>query len=349
MIQKAENIKALLDIKNLKVHYKVYDGVSQVLDGVNLHVYTGEKIGLVGESSCGKTTTVKSILKVLPTQARIPAGEIWFDGADVLKMKDRELNQMRKQKLSMIFQDPIASLNPVFTIGKQIGDTIKYSGIVDKNDKEAIRNLSIKALSDCSMPDPKRILENYPFQLSGGMRQRVCIAMALATASRLLIADEPTTNLDVTIQEQVLKLIHELVEEKGTSLILITHSLGVARQMTDRIYVMYAGTIVETAKTSEIFENALHPYTKGLLASIPKLTGEGLMAGIPGSVPSYLHPPRGCRFASRCPYANERCRNDKPGVYTVDNSHSVACFLYEKEGRQFDGDIGYEAGGERCG
>ena len=253
---------------------------------------------------------------------------------------------MRKQKLSMIFQDPIASLNPVFTVGKQIGDTIKHSGIVDAKDKAAIHELSVRALANCSMPDPERILENYPFQLSGGMRQRVCIAMALATASQLLIADEPTTNLDVTIQEQVLNLIHELVDGKGTSLILITHSLGVARQMTDRIYVMYAGTVVETAKTTEIFENALHPYTRGLLSSIPKLTGEGIMAGIPGTVPSYLDPPRGCRFESRCPYARERCKKEKPGTYDLGNGHCVSCFLFEKEGRENPNNVESGKGGE---
>ena len=231
-------------------------------------------------------------------------------------------------------------------MGKQIGDTIKHSGIVDAKDKAAIHELSVRALANCSMPDPERILENYPFQLSGGMRQRVCIAMALATASQLLIADEPTTNLDVTIQEQVLNLIHELVDGKGTSLILITHSLGVARQMTDRIYVMYAGTVVETAKTTEIFENALHPYTRGLLSSIPKLTGEGIMAGIPGTVPSYLDPPRGCRFESRCPYACERCKKEKPGTYDLGNGHCVSCFLFEKEGRENPNNVESGKGGE---
>jgi len=326
-----KHINPLLDIRDLQVHFRVFGGVSQVVDKINLTVYPGEKIGLVGESGCGKTTTVKSILRVLAKQAMIPSGEIHFDGHNMLNEKGKALNDIRGQKLSMIFQDPTAALNPVFTVGKQIRDTIRYSGIVKKNDKKAINELAIRALKDCSMPDPKRILDNYPFQLSGGMRQRVCIAMALATASKLLIADEPTTNLDVTIQDQVLRLIHDLVEKKGTSLILITHSLGVAREMTDRIYVMYAGNIVETASTEEIFESAYHPYTQGLLASIPKLTGGGIMAGIAGHLPDYVHPPQGCRFQNRCAQATELCGIDKPNLIEVTAQHYVACHLYTKE------------------
>jgi len=323
--------KPLLDIRDLYINYKVYGGYSYVINGLSLQVWPGEKISLVGESGCGKTTTVKSILRVLPEQAVIPGGRIIFDGAEVLKLKNKALNAMRSRKLSMIFQDPTASLNPVFTVGRQIRDTIKYSGIVDRHDKKAIQELAIKALKDCSMPDPERILENYPFQLSGGMRQRVCIAMALATASKLMIADEPTTNLDVTIQDQVLKLIRELADEKKMSLILITHSMGVAREMADRVCIMYAGNIVETAETESIFENPLHPYTQGLLNSIPKLTGDKVMAGIPGRLPSYTSPPPGCRFAGRCPHAMERCSKAFPPYYRVGGQHQVACYLYEQE------------------
>ena len=318
----------LLDIRNLRVHYKVFGGMSQVLDGVNLTVHPGERVGLVGESGCGKTTTVKSILRVLAPQAVVKSGQVLFEGADVLTMKDRALNTMRGQKLSMIFQDPTAALNPVFTVGRQIRDTIRYSGMVDPRDKKGIHDKAIQALKDCSMPDPERILGNYPFQLSGGMRQRVCIAMALATASRLMIADEPTTNLDVTIQDQVLRLIRELVEQKDTALILITHSLGVAREMTDRIYVMYAGNVVESAPTEEIFETPYHPYTRGLLASIPKLTGEGIMAGIAGHLPDYIHPPAGCRFESRCSEASGRCKAGPPPLTEVSPRHFVACHRY---------------------
>lgn len=319
----------LLEIKDLNINFKVYDGLLKVIDGVNLEVKTGEKVGLVGESGCGKTTTVKSILNIYDKQAVVPHGEINFDNKNVLKMNDKELQVLRGKDLSMIFQDPTASLNPVFTIGEQMYDVIKHSGVADKKDKDEIKKIAVRALKDCSMPDPERILQNYPFQLSGGMRQRVCIAMALATESRLLIADEPTTNLDVTIQDQVLKLICALVSEKGSSLILITHSLGVAREMTDKIYVMYAGNIVEKALTCEIFEDPLHPYTIGLLESIPKLTGEGMMEGIYGRLPNYLDPPKGCRFYPRCKFGTDICKNNKPTLYNVTDNHMVACHKYK--------------------
>lgn len=322
----------LLEIKDLNINFKVYDGLLKVIDGVDLEVKTGEKVGLVGESGCGKTTTVKSILNIFDKQAVVPHGEINFDNKNVLKMNDKELHVLRGKDLSMIFQDPTASLNPVFTIGEQMYDVIMHSGVIDKKDKKGIKEIAVKALKDCSMPDPERILQNYPFQLSGGMRQRVCIAMALATESRLLIADEPTTNLDVTIQDQVLKLIRALVSEKGSSLILITHSLGVAREMTDKIYVMYAGNIVEKALTDEIFENPLHPYTIGLLESIPKLTGEGMKEGIYGRLPNYLDPPKGCRFYPRCKFGTDICKDNKPALYRVTDSHMVACHKY-KDGK----------------
>ena len=328
-----EEKERLLDISNLKVQYKVYNGIARVIDGIDFHVRKGEKVGLVGESGCGKTTLVRSVLRVLPKQAFIPEGETIFDGTDMVKAKGAKLNRIRGQKISMIFQDPTASLNPVFTVGRQIEDTIKYSGLVNKNDKKLIHEKAVQALKDCSMPDPERLLLNYPFQLSGGMRQRVCIAMALATASDLMIADEPTTNLDVTIQDQVLKLIRSLCEIKKMSLILITHSLGVARLMTDWIYVMYAGCIVEVAPTDIIFETASHPYTQGLLKSIPKLTGTGIMTSIEGRLPNYTAPPRGCRFQERCKYAKEKCREQRAPLYEIGNQHKVACFLYEDQAK----------------
>ncbi|NLK02500.1 MAG: ABC transporter ATP-binding protein [Clostridiaceae bacterium] len=325
-----EQKQPILRIEDLYINYKVYGGYSYVIDGLNLNVFPGEKIALVGESGCGKTTTVKSILRVLPKQAKIAGGSIVFDGHDVLNIKPNELNEVRRRKMSMIFQDPTASLNPVFTIGKQISDSIKYSGLADRKDKKAIKERAIQALNDCSMPDPERIMGNYPFQLSGGMRQRVCIAMALATASKFMIADEPTTNLDVTIQDQVLKLIRNLTDEKDMSLILITHSMGVARMMADRICVMYAGNIVENAKTEELLEKPQHPYTVGLMNSIPKLTGDSILSGIPGRLPSYLTPPPGCRFSTRCPHAFDSCFVKKPPFYDIGNGHQVACYLHDK-------------------
>jgi len=323
-------IDKILSIENLHVWFKVYGGMMKVVDGADLTVFKGERVGLVGESGCGKTTTMKAVLRILAKQAVVPEGRVLFEGRDVLKMKGKELHSLRGQKLSMIFQDPTAALNPVFTIGEQLRDAIRYSGFLSKNGPKA-DEIAMKALRDCAMPDPERIMKNYPFQLSGGMRQRVCIASALATASSLLIADEPTTNLDVTIQDQVLNLIRALVQEKGMSLILITHSLGVARQMTDRIYVMYAGRMVEAASTETIFEHPCHPYTQGLLSSIPKLTGEGMMEGISGRLPNYLNPPAGCRFCPRCSKAMSQCETTKPPLFEIDHGHQVACFLYQDQ------------------
>jgi peptide/nickel transport system ATP-binding protein len=243
-------------------------------------------------------------------------------------MNKSEIKNMRGSGISMIFQDPMFALNPVFTIGEQMDAVIKNSGVENIKRKGVRKALAIKAIKETSLPDPERILNSYPFQLSGGMRQRICIAMSLATPRDLVIADEPTTNLDVTIQDQVLKILKNRVENKGSSLILITHSLGVARETTDRIYVMYAGSMVETAPTDELFREQLHPYTQALMKCIPKLSGGGVAEGIPGRIPNYLNPPAGCRFSPRCPKATERCRIEKPEYVDVGNNHMVACFLY---------------------
>jgi peptide/nickel transport system ATP-binding protein len=229
----------------------------------------------------------------------------------------------------MIFQDPTAALNPVFTIGTQLEYAIRYSSPQNGMTKKEIRERAIQALNEVRLPDAKRIMENYPIQLSGGMRQRICIAMALATRSTLLIADEPTTSLDVTIQDQVLRLLGILMKEKATSTILITHSLGVVREWTERVYVMYAGGMVETATTRQLFENPMHPYTQGLMEAVPKLTGEGIAAGIAGRIPDYLNPPQGCRFHPRCPDAMEICRKEKPPYFDCGEKHKTACFLYK--------------------
>lgn len=322
------NNKAV-DIRNLFVEYKTYAGMVKVLNGVNFNVNAGEKVSIVGETGCGKTTTVKSIFRILSDNSRIPTGEIFFKGKDVLKMKDAEIKQLRGSGLSMIFQDPTMSLNPVFTIGEQMFEAIRNSGQEGCTRKEVQQELAVKALKETSMPDPERILLSYPFQLSGGMRQRVCIAMSLATPRDVVIADEPTTNLDVTIQDQVLKILKDRVESKNSSLILITHSLGVARETSDRIYVMYAGNMVETAPTAELFKAQLHPYTQALMRCIPRLSGGGVAEGIPGRIPNYLDPPRGCRFAPRCPHATKRCHEEKPEFYDAGNGHQVACFHCE--------------------
>ena len=321
----------LLDIRGLEVGFSVYGGKLNVLNGINFSMKEREKVGLVGETGCGKTTTAKSVLKILPEPpAFIKGGEILFKGKDILQMKDGELREIHAHEISMIFQDPTASLNPVFTIGDQLKTAIKYSNLHTGMTKQEIEDRAVEALNEVRLPDAKRILGNFPVQLSGGMRQRICIAMALATRSTLLIADEPTTSLDVTIQDQVLRLLGALVEEKDTSTILITHSLGLVREWTERVYVMYAGAMVETADTKDLFREPLHPYTKGLMAAVPKLTGEGIASGIPGRIPDYLNPPGGCRFHPRCPHVMEVCTQESPSYFDCGGGHKTACFLYKK-------------------
>ena len=320
-------LETILEIKNLKLWFKVYQGYSKVLDGVNLTVHRGEKVGIVGEAGCGKTTTVKSILGIVPEgQYVIPEGEILYKGKDVLNMSNRELGQVRSSEISMIYQEPSAALNPVFTIGQQMMEVVKNSAQGKGKKKAEQKEMVLTAIRDVFIPDPERIFDYYPVQLSGGMKQRICIAMAIMTQRDLMIADEPGTALDVTIQDQVHKTLNRLVAERDMSLIMITHSLGVARELTDSINVMYAGTVVESAPTAEVFRNTLHPYTVGLMEAVPKLAGGGIQAGIYGSIPDYLYPPKGCRFAPRCPKATDACRAEKPQLIDVGNGHKVACF-----------------------
>jgi peptide/nickel transport system ATP-binding protein len=322
----------LLSINNLHVGFDIYGGHLKVLDGVNFAVEKGEKVGLVGETGCGKTTTMKTVMRILPLPpAKVRDGEITYKGKDLLRVNLRKTRGVKGKGISMIFQDPTAALNPVFTIGRQLMDVVKYSRVTGENQSgRKIKKRAIGALKDVAMPDPERILSNYPIQLSGGMRQRICIAMALVSGWELLIADEPTTSLDVTIQDQVLRLLGNLVEEHGNSMILITHSLGVVREWTDRVYVMYAGNMVEAAPTKELFSRPLHPYTQGLMKAVPKLTGEGMAEGVTGRIPNYLTPPAGCRFHPRCPNAMLICEQERPPFYDVGDAHQVACFLYKE-------------------
>jgi peptide/nickel transport system ATP-binding protein len=325
------NDDTLLEIKDLRVSYKIFEGRLRVLNGLQMKVARGERVGLVGETGCGKTTAMKAVLRILPSPAGVvEGGRILFNGSDVLAMRPPELQALRSRGIAMIFQDPTAALNPVFTVGEQMTEVIRYALPPEQRRDHVLRDLARKALKDVYLPDQDRILGNYPMQLSGGMRQRICISMAITTPRDLLIADEPGTSLDVTIQDQVLRLLRELVEKKGTSIILITHSLGVAREMTDRVYVMYGGAIVEVAKTADLFREPLHPYTHGLFASVPKISGGGVSGGIPGSIPDYLRPPSGCRFHPRCGRATEECRQSAPGFYDQGDGHCVACFLYRR-------------------
>ena len=322
----------LLEIKDLSLNFKVFAGLLKVLDGVNFTVGPKEKVGLVGESGCGKTSLLKAITRSFGMNtAGICKGEILFKGRDILKMDKAEVQEIRRKEISIVFQDPIAALNPFFSIGSQVKAIIKCFGGRGKNlTKAEIKARAIEALREVMIPDPERILQNYPIQLSGGMCQRVCIAMALLSNLSLVVADEPGTNLDATVKDQILRLLDNLVNEKGISIVLISHALGVVKNITHRTYVMYAGHIVEVAKTKEFFTNPLHPYSQGLVASTPKLTGGGIPKGIPGDIPNYLNPPKGCRFYPRCIYKMPICKVKKAPFFKVGETHQVACWLFKK-------------------
>jgi len=329
----------LLDVKNLHVGYKVYNGISKVINGINIKMWPSEKIGIVGETGCGKTTTMRAIMRTLAKNSLTSfESKIFFEGKDILKMKRLEMLKIRREKISMVFEDPTASLNPVFSIGTQLNDILKYS-CSGKNPegkklkREDLKQQVIQVLKNVYLPDPERILQSYPIQLSGGMRQRVCIAMALISNKKLLIFDEPGTSLDVTIKEQIFKLIaKKIISEEKTSVIFISHNLGDVRNTTERLYVMYAGSIVEVSNTKEFFDELpLHPYSKGLLLATPRLSG-GMGKGISGHIPSYLNPPKGCRFHPRCTYRMPICSEKMPPTFNISDSHQVACWLFKDKG-----------------
>lgn len=319
----------LIEIEELCVNYKIYEGILKVLSSVFFNVGEGEKVGLIGESGCGKTTTMRAIMRILADNAIVPKGRILYRGNDTLKMSEERIQTIRREHVSMIFQDPTAALNPVFTVGDQLTDVIRYSTRKENLTKKEMMDRARKALMDVALPDPDRILKNYPIMLSGGMRQRICIAMALVSASELLIADEPGTNLDVTIQDQILRLIGRLVEERGTSIILISHALGAVKGLVDKVYVMYAGNMVEVAPTEELFSDPLHPYTRNLFKTVPKLTGGGIPEAIKGRIPDYINPPQGCRFSPRCEHAMPICKKEIPLGVSMGAGREVACFLYK--------------------
>lgn len=327
--------KALLEIRDLCLNFKVYGGELKLLDNINIHLKQGELLGLIGETGCGKSTLVRLIMRIISMPpAVVRKGEILFKGKDILKMNSLDLSEVRKKNISMIFQDPNASLNPVLTIGTQLYDAIKYNyqfkinDKLNKDKKKIIKEKQRGLLKEVFLPDPERVLASYPLQLSGGMKQRISIAMSLIVDKEILLADEVGTSLDVTIKEQILSLIRYLVEKRKMSSILISHSLGSIKSITDRVYVMYAGTIVESAPTKLFFSNPLHPYCQGLVNAVPKLTGGGFNIGIPGNIPNYFNPPLGCRFHPRCPNAMKICESKVPPHITVNNEHEVTCFLY---------------------
>ncbi len=336
-------------VRGLEVNFYTYAGVVKALDGISFDVHHGEIFGLVGETGCGKSVTVASILRLVEKPGRIISGEILYDGEDLLKKPEKEMRKIRGGEITIVFQDPMTYLNPVLRIGDQLTETIREhqdltgealeidrikgkKSTAKKPSKKGLKEVALrraqKALEMVKMPNPETVIDQYPHELSGGMRQRVMIAMAISCNPRLLILDEATTFLDVTIQRQILELIKDLKDDLGCTLMIITHDMGIIAEMCDRMAVMYAGTIVECADTKKIFSTPIHPYTIGLLNAIPQPMEEMKeLKPLPGSVPGLINPPSGCRFHPRCPDAEERCSEVKPELRAVEEGHLVACHL----------------------
>ncbi len=318
-----------LQISNLKSHFFTSKGVVPAVDGVSIDVPPGKIIGLVGESGCGKSMTAMSVMGLLRHPGRVVDGKILLEGRDITHLSRKELSKIRGNEISMIFQEPMTSLNPVYPVGKQVQEAILLH---QKVSKEEAKQRVIDIFKEVGIPEPEKRYRSFPHQLSGGLRQRVMIGMAMVCRPKVMIADEPTTALDVTIEAQILRLMKRLRDELGTSIILITHNMGVVAEVCDYVYVMYAGNVMEQAETFELFERTRHPYTQGLLKSIPKLdTKEERLYTIEGVVPNLLHLPKGCNFCNRCDQATERCFLEKPGLYETGKGHKVRCFRYEGE------------------
>ena len=336
----------VLRVEGLSINFKGQSGISRVVDRVNFAVGPGEIVGLVGESGCGKTVTTKAILGTLPIPpAIIDSGKIFLNDVDVLSLGQRNFQLLRRKELALIPQDPMASLNPVVNIESQMTDIITWRGerkesafsslkiSSNREEKRRARKIAYDSLRQVNIAEPERVLKSYPFQLSGGMRQRVLIAIAFSVKPTLMVADEPGTALDVSVQDQVMETMVDLVRKNRVSVLFITHDLGVAKKICDRIYVMYAGNIVETSRSEDFFANPLHPYSNGLLLSVPRLTGK-MGEGIPGDVPNYFNPPPGCRYHPRCAFAMKVCSGVRPGLQNLDSAsnHEVACYLYGQGG-----------------
>ncbi len=326
---------SLLELKDLHTFFKTKKGIVKAVNGVSYSVEAGKTLGVVGESGSGKSVSAMSILHLIDANGYVDSGEIWFDGREVSHLSIDELYKIRGNEISVIFQEPMTSLNPVFTVEKQmIEPFMVHQGMSKREAKKHV----IDMLKDVKIPNPEIVAKQYPFELSGGMRQRVMIAMALACKPKLLIADEPTTALDVTIQAQILKLMNELKKEKGTAIMFITHDLGVINQMADDVAVLYCGQVVEMASVDTIFDGKTpyqHPYTEGLMLSIPRLDTpvNTRLEVIPGSVPHPLDLPKGCKFCTRCKYASDKCREVEPEYREVAPGHRIRCHYPEKEKR----------------
>ena len=319
----------LLEIQDLRTHFHTDDGVAKAVDGVNYAIKPGETLGVVGESGCGKSVTAMSVMRLIPMPpGEIVSGRILFQGRDLLELSEAEMRKIRGNEISVIFQEPMTSLNPVFKVGQQIGEALQLH---QKLSKEQARERTIELLQKVGIPDPGKRVDEYPHQMSGGMKQRVMIAMALACGPALLIADEPTTALDVTIQAQILDLLKELQETEGMAILMITHDLGVIAESADHVAVMYAGKVVEYAPVVELFENPKHPYTVGLFRSLPRVGEEKeMLEVIRGNVPNPLEFPKGCKFWPRCPHANDRCKSDEPVLEQIGTEHTVACWRVDE-------------------
>ncbi len=317
----------ILAVENLSISFKTFDGIYQAIEKINFSLKKGEILGIVGETGCGKSVTARAIMNLLPeNNTLISSGNIYYKNSDLLKLKNKVKKDIICKEMSMIFQDPMTYLNPVISVGKQLYDVVKVKNkTLSKHD---IKKNVERLINLVKLPNPKNILQSFPHELSGGMRQRILIAMALAGKPKILIADEPTTALDVTIQAQILNLIEELRNELKLSVILITHDLGVLAQFVDRVIVMYAGQIVEKALTYDLFNNPMHPYTNGLLNAIPNIYKNNKLQTINGSLPDLIKPPAGCRFYDRCGFKMNKCKNDLKDLM-LSNEHFVRCFKFE--------------------
>ncbi|GLK83791.1 peptide ABC transporter ATP-binding protein [Ancylobacter defluvii] len=320
----------VISIRNLHTHFRTEDGVVKSVRGVDLDIGRGEVVGLVGESGSGKSVTAHSVMRLIPPSGRIVEGQILFEGADLAQASVRQMQKVRGDRIAMIFQEPMTSLNPVLRVGEQVADVLRlHRGLSKREALDEARDL----LGRVGIPDPQARLASFPHELSGGQRQRVMIATALACRPQLIIADEPTTALDVTIQAQILDLLRDLKRDFGCSVLLITHDLGVISETADRVAVMYAGQIVEVAEVAALFDEPMHPYTIGLMRSVPRLDGDlpedRLLPVIGGVVPNLAELPAGCAFQTRCPHVHERCRSQEPLLHAVHSGHQVRCWLHD--------------------